>query len=236
MERRRRTDRLVGALLGALGMMLLLVVGAVALVWWLTVPAGGTPPAATPTGRAAPGSGATDAPTDAPTDLAAGETWLGDLVLGAGLVLTPEALLRDVSAVGQDVRSGPDGLVAGALQVEATVPFEVVEAELKPGDRVRADGAQAAVERTVVLGGRELDVVASGAVEVVEGRIVVEPRTVDVGGPDALSEALGGLARGLVTIEHEVEGLPEGLVLQDVTVREDGFRAVLSGQDVRLDS
>ncbi len=234
METRRSNDRLVGALLGALVMLLVLVLGGTALLWWLSEPVGDEAGAGRP---AAPSTvEAPDAAVAAPpSDLAAGETWLGDLVLDAALVATPDALLRDVSAVGQDVRSGPDGLVVGGLEVEATVPFEVVEAELAPGDRVRADGARAAVERTLVLGGRELDVVASGTVEVVGGRIVVEPRTVDVGGPDALSQALGGIARGLVTVEHEVEGLPEGLVLQDVTVQADGFRAVLSGRDVRLD-
>jgi hypothetical protein len=31
-----------------------------------------------------------------------------------------------------------------------------------------------------------------------------------------------------------VEGLPEGLVLQRVTVEDTGFRAFLAGEDVRL--
>jgi hypothetical protein len=37
-----------------------------------------------------------------------------------------------------------------------------------------------------------------------------------------------------VTIEQTVEGLPEGLVLRDVAVQDDGFRARLDGVDVRL--
>ena len=40
--------------------------------------------------------------------------------------------------------------------------------------------------------------------------------------------------RELVTIRQPVEGVPDGLVLQEVTVQDDGFRARLSGTDVRL--
>jgi hypothetical protein len=88
--------------------------------------------------------------------------------------------------------------------------------------------------RTVELVGRELRVVATGTVEVEDGRLVVEPRNIDLGGPDFIGDAIAAVVRGLVTIEHDIEGLPEGLTLQDVTVREDGFRAGLAGQDVRL--
>lgn len=33
------------------------------------------------------------------------------------------------------------------------------------------------------------------------------------------------VVRGLVTIEHDIKGLPEGLGLPDVAVQDDGFRA-----------
>ncbi|WNB85842.1 LmeA family phospholipid-binding protein [Cellulomonas sp. ATA003] len=75
---------------------------------------------------------------------------------------------------------------------------------------------------------------ATGTIEVERGRLVIEPRSVDIGGPDLLSGALGGIARRLVTIDQDVEGLPEGLVLQDVVVQDDGFRATLRGDDVVL--
>ena len=42
------------------------------------------------------------------------------------------------------------------------------------------------------------------------------------------------MVRRFATIEHPIEGLPENLVLQDVTVQDDGFRADLSGRDVVL--
>jgi hypothetical protein len=71
-------------------------------------------------------------------------------------------------------------------------------------------------------------------VTVLAGRLVVEPRSIDVGGPDVLARSLADVARQLVTIEQDVQGLPEGLVLQRVTVEDAGFRAHLEGADVRL--
>jgi len=143
--------------------------------------------------------------------------------------------LRDVRAVGQDVVTGPGGLVAARLAVDATVPFDVVAGELGNGTVVRAaDGGQATVVRTVEALGRELSVTATGTVEVQSGRLVVEPRSIDFGGPDFLSDATAAVVRRFVTIEHDIKGLPEGLVLQDVTVQDDGFRANLRGEDVKL--
>jgi hypothetical protein len=119
--------------------------------------------------------------------------------------------------------------------VDATVPFEVVADGLGDGTVVRAaDDGQATVVRTVEVLGRNLRVVATGSVDVEAGRVVVEPRSIDIGGPDFLSDTLAVVVRRLVTIEHDIEGLPEGLVLQGVTVQSDGFRADLRGEDVDL--
>lgn len=225
MGSQRTKDRLTGA---AAMLLVLLLAGAV-LLWWVTEPAGDSPQPPQPQPALPPAA----AP---PSDLTEGETWLSDLVLDAGAVETPDASLRDVTARARDVRNGPTSLDAGWLSVDATVPFEVVAQQLGgEGTTVRGDGpSRATVVRDVDVVGRELRVVATGTVEVVAGRLVVEPRTIDVGGPDFLSRALGNVARALVTIEHDIEGLPEGLVLQDVTVQDDGFRANLQGEDVRL--
>jgi hypothetical protein len=223
MERRRVQDRLVGAALA----VLVLVLAVVVLLWSITDPAGDGP-------RAEPSAAADRGqPGAPPAEPAEGEVWLSDLVLDAGTVALPDSTLKDVRAVGADVRTGRSGLVAGSLTVEATVPFDVVARELGDGVVVRAQSAsQATVVRTSEIAGRELRVVATGTVEVADGIVVVEPRTIDVGGPELLSNVLGALARRLVTIEHRIEGLPEGLVLQDVTVQDDGFRASLEGEDV----
>jgi hypothetical protein len=221
-------------LTGAVVMLVLLVVGTAVL--WRTV----SEPAA---GSGSSGSGQTESGRAAgeqpgarpPAGLAHDEVWLSDLELDAGAVVAAGSLLRDVRAVGRDVVTGPRGLVAARVDVDATVPFEVVAAELGGDSVVRpAEDGQAMVLRTVELVGRELRVVATGTVEVEDGRLVVEPRHIDIGGPDFLGDAIAAVVRRLVTIEHDIEGLPEGLTLQDVTVRGDGFRAGLAGRDVRL--
>jgi hypothetical protein len=228
MERARAKDWLIGAM----GMVLVLVV-AVTILWWAVSAPGGEgvagPVTSPPVGAERPPSGAP------PADLREDEVWLADLALDAGTVVTAGSMLRDVRAVGQDVVTRPDGLVAARVTVDATVPFEVVADELGNDTVVRAaDGGQAMVVRHVETLGRELRVIATGTVEVEAGRLVVEPRSIDFGGPDLLSDAIATVVRGLVTIEHEIEGLPEGLVLQDVAVQRDGFRTSLRGEDVKL--
>lgn len=228
MERTRAKDWLIGAA----GMVV--VLGVVLTILWLVVsaPAGEGEAGAVPSPSENAGSPPAAQP---PADVREDQVWLADLELEAGTVVAAGSTLRDVRAIGQDVITGPEGLVAARLSVDATVPFDVVAGELGGGTVVRAaDGGQAAVVRTVEALGRELRVTATGTVEVESGRLVVEPRSIDFGGPDFLSDAVGAVVRGLVTIEHEIEGLPEGLVLQDVSVQSDGFRANLRGEDVKL--
>jgi hypothetical protein len=90
------------------------------------------------------------------------------------------------------------------------------------------------VVRTVTVLGRGLRVTATGTVEAKAGKLVVEPRSIDFGGPDFLSDATASVVRRLVTIEYDIEGLPKGLVLQNVAVQGDGFRANLRGEDIKL--
>ena len=49
-----------------------------------------------------------------------------------------------------------------------------------------------------------------------------------------MSQGVAAVVRKFVTIEQPIEGLPRNLILQDVAVQEDGFRAGLGGQDVVL--
>ena len=227
-RRRRMRDGLVGA--GVL--LLVLVLLAAAGFWALSRPAGST-------GGASP-----DRPTDgsggpvagAPGDLGADETWLGDVDLSTSGLVSPDATLLDVVATGQGIRSGPDGITAAALRVEATLPFSAVAADLGDDATVApAPDGQAELRRTATVLGRSVDVRATGTVRAQGGLIVVEPQRIDVGGPDFLAGPTAAVVRGLVTIRRPVEGVPEGLVLQEVTVQDDGFRALLSGEDVRLD-
>lgn len=213
--------------------MLLFLVVAVGIVWWVVtdpVDGGGARSGSSP-----PADTGHVPDTEPPTDLGDDEAWFEELSLDAGTLVTEGSLLRDVSAVGQDVVTSPDAVVAAGLSVEATVPFEVVAAEMGEGTTVgaAADG-EAMVVRTVEVLGRELGVTATGTVEAEAGRLVVEPSSIDIGGPDFVSDAIAAVVRQLVTIEHDIEGLPDGLALEDVDVRDDGFRAYLRGEDVQL--
>ncbi|MGY2743466.1 LmeA family phospholipid-binding protein [Arthrobacter sp. UYCu723] len=219
-------------LIGVAGMVLVLRVMAAILWWAVSDPAGRGEAGPVPT----PPVGADRPPAaQPPADLREDVVWLADLALDAGTVVAAGSLLRDVRAVGQDVVTGPDGLVAGRLAVDATVPFEVVANNLGSRTVVRAaDGGQASVIRTVTALGRELRVTATGTVRVKAGKLIVEPRSIDVGGPDFLSDATAAVVRRFVSIEHSIEGLPEGLVLQNVAVQGDGFRTNLRGEDIKL--
>lgn len=220
-------------LIGAVGMLLVLAVAIGILFWVVSEPASGA--GAEP----APPSTAPEALANAepPADLGEDALWLGALELTAGKAVVAGSILRDVRATGQDVVTGPGGMTAAQLAVDVTVPFDVVAGELGDGTEVRAaDNGQVVVLRTVPAFGRNLPVVATGTVEAQEGKLVVEPRSIDLGGPAFLADTIAGVVRGLVTIEHEIEGLPEGLVLQDVRVQDDGFRAAFRGEHVNLGS
>jgi len=86
----------------------------------------------------------------------------------------------------------------------------------------------------VTILGRDLTVRAEGTVVADGGQLLIEPRTVDLGGPDFLDSALSSLARSLVTIRQPVPGVPDGLALTDVAVTPAGFDASLSGTDVTI--
>jgi LmeA-like phospholipid-binding len=227
MERARVGDMLRGAA----GMLVVMVV-AVAVLWWVaTEPAGD----AGTRGPSLPVDTGQVWGLEPPTDLAEDEAWFAELGLDAWTLVTADSTLRDVRAVGQDVVTSPAAVVAGRVTVEATVPFELVAAELGEDAQVSAaaDG-QATLVRTVEVQGRELRVTATGTVEAVGGRLRLEPRSIEVGEVDFLADEIADVVRRLVTIDHDIEGLPEGLVLGDVAVQGDGFRATLHGEDVEL--
>lgn len=233
---RRRRDRLVGALAGAVVTLVVLVAAAVVTLAVVSEPAGAPP------GGSAAQQGADPVPavpTAAPDDLGDDETWLGRFSLDAASVVLPGSVLDDVRATGQGLRSGPQEARAAVVDVTATVPFDVVAAEIGPDASVRpaAEGASgdAAVSLPVELLGRQWQVRATGTVDVVDGRLVLAPTDVEVEGlGGVLNRGVAAVARAAVQVETGVEGLPEGLVLQEVAVVDDGFRAELSGEDVVL--
>jgi LmeA-like phospholipid-binding len=177
-------------------------------------------------------SGATPQP---PPDLADDETWLGSVELRSGDVVSADAELSDVVATGSGVRFSESGLRADRLDLDATVPFETVAAQV--GEDVRlydAGDGLAGIERTITFLGRDLAVSAEGTVVADGGQLLIEPETVDLGGPAFLDSAVSSLARSLVTIRQDVPGVPEGMALTDVEVTDAGFAASLSGTDVTI--
>ena len=228
--RRRLRGRVLDWAIGAVAMLGLVFLAL--LLFWLSItrPAGSTDP---PTPVAS-----TTAPIVEPTpppDLAENEVWLGDVSLNASSVFAAGTPLNDVVGTGTDVTSGPDGLVARHLELTATVPFHVVAAQVGPDATLSAaDDGEVRVDTLVEALGRSLPVGATGTVEVVGGKLVMVPTSIDIGGPQFVSDLLGTALRELITFEHRIEGLPDGVVLRSVQVVDGGFRANLTGDNVRL--
>lgn len=214
-------------LLGVVSTVLVLAVAAALVIVSIgsgVDPAPAPPPPTPSAGSATP-----------PADLGAGQTWLGRVVLRSPDVLSDQAHLLDVRATGQGVRFGGAGLQARRLTVEATVPFDTVAARAGAGTRIfPAGGGRVGVERTTTVLGRDVRVRATGTVRADRGQVLVEPETIEIGGPAFLDALLGSAARSLVTIRQDVDGVPKGLVLRHVAVTGTGLRVRLDGADVTL--
>ena len=168
-----------------------------------------------------------------PDDLEPDETWLGSVELRSQDVVSADAELADVVASGSGVRFSPEGLRADRLDIDATIPFDTVAEQVGDGVRIYpAGGGLAGIERQVTLLGRDVTVSATGTVVADGGQLLIEPETIDLGGPAFLDSAASALARNLVTIREDVPGVPEGMALTDVEVTDAGFDASLSGTDV----
>jgi hypothetical protein len=178
------------------------------------------PPAATPT---------------PPTDLAEGDTWLEEVDLTSVAVVTADGALKDVHAVGSDVRLGNRGLVAGRLWIDATLPFATAAAQVGKGVTLYAAGnGRAGIRETLTLLGRRVPVSAIGRVSADRGELLIEPEQIDLGGPSWLDSGLSALARAAVTIRQPIHGVPEGMQLTRVSVTDAGFQAHLEGVGIRI--
>jgi hypothetical protein len=213
-------------LLGVATTLLVLVVAAGALVVSLGSGATATtPPPPSPSATAPP----------PPADLGRDETWLGTVDLRSEDVVSAEGDLANVHATGSGIRFGNDGLHADRLDLDATVPFDTVAEQVGPGTRVYAvSGGRAGVERQVTVLGRDLTVRATGRVTADGGKLVIEPETVDLGGPAFVDSAVSALARSLVTIREDVPGVPAGMTLTDIAVSGAGMVVSLTGTDVTV--
>ena len=168
-----------------------------------------------------------------PTDLADDETWLGAVDLRSQDVVSAKGDLVDVVATGSGVRFSQAGLKAKRLEIDATLPFATVAKQVGSDVAVYdAGNGKTGVERTVTILGRDLTLKATGTVSADGGQLLIEPETIDLGGPSFLDSAASSLARQLATIRQDVPGVPTGMSLDDVKVTPQGFDARLSGTDV----
>jgi len=213
--------------LGATTMLVALVVALLALIWSVGSPGSGADvdvPSASAFPRAS-----------APTDLARGETWLGEVRLTSSQVVTGDGGLEDVTAIGSGVTLSGDGLRAQRLDIDASLPFATAATQIGGGVTLfAADDGLAGLRRRVSVLGRDVEVRATGSVRAHGGQLVIEPQTIDLDGPDRLDTAASSIVRELVTIRHTIEGVPEGMALTSVSVQPNGFRAHLRGADVTI--
>ncbi len=203
----------------------LVALAVAALVVVATLPVADPAPAAPPPSPAAPG---------APDSVAKGETWLADVDLSSSSVLTSDGPLTDIHATGSGVRLTSGGLRAQRLDIAAVLPFATAARQIGDVELYAAGNGRAGVRRTANILGRDVAIRATGTVRAVDGQLVIEPETVDLGGPGLVDTALSSVARQFVTIRHTVTGLPAGMRLTGVSVEQGGFRATLSGTDVVL--
>ncbi|KAB7746309.1 DUF2993 domain-containing protein [Nostocoides sp. F2B08] len=208
--------------------LLVSVLLVIVLLFALSSPSGGSGPATDD--RVAPGSsGTTTARTTAP-----GETRLADVDLTSTEVVTPDGPLRDVTATGAGIVLTAEGLTADRLEIEATLPFGTAAAQIGDGVDLFAAGELTGLRRSIEILGRTIDIEATGRVSAQDGRLVIEPETVDLGAADWIDQIASAAVRSLVTIRHTVTGIPEGMRLETVAVQPDGFRVDLTGTAVTI--
>jgi hypothetical protein len=211
----------VGATLAALALVLVVLV--------LSLGSG----ASSSAGTASPRPTGSPTVAEQPADLAADETWLGSVDLRSQDVVSAKGDLVDVVARGSGVRFSNKGLQAQTLDIDATIPFATVAEQVGQDVTVYdAGNGKTGVERKVTILGRDITLKATGTVTAEGGQLLIEPETIDLGGPSFLDAAASGLARSLATIRQDVPGVPTGMSLDAVAVTPQGFDAQLSGTDV----
>ncbi len=214
-----------------LGVGVTLAVLALGLV--VAVLALGSGASGTASAPASPSSSTPATVAQQPDDLADDETWLGAVELRSQDVASAQGDLVDVVAVGSGVRFSEAGLSAQQLDIDATIPFATVAEQVGQDVTIYdAGNGQTGVERQVTILGRDITLTATGTVSADGGQLLIEPETVDLGGPSFLDAAASTLARSLATIRQDVAGVPEGMTLTAVQVTPEGFDAQLSGSDV----
>lgn len=220
------------ALVGALAICAAIALGV--WFWRSSEPAASAPTPPTSSGTAASPPAGTE-PAAPPQQIGAGEIWAADSRLESARVETESGGLENVVITAAGLTAGQEAAQAGTVEVTARVPFATVEAQVGNGIRLThaGDGQVRATAPFTVLG-RSLDVSGTGQVRADGDHIVVTPQALDLPGPEVIGKAVGAAARAAITVREPVPGLPQGLALTDVQVRDDGFHVRLHGERVTL--
>ena len=212
-----------------LGVLAGLVIFALAIVGLVVSVRSESAPAASPSVSPSP------VPSGKPASPQKDETWLGDVDLSSSEVLTSGGGFEDVIAKGTGIRVSDRGIHAEKLDLVVTLPWAAAAKQVGDGVELYAAGSgQVGLSRTIEVLGQKIPVKATGVVRAVEGDLVIEPKTIDLQGPDWLDTVASAAARSLVSIRQPVQGVPDGMRLTQVSPIESGFRATLTGSNVSI--
>lgn len=215
------------AVIGAIALVCVVMGGLIIGMAWWNAPAS---PATNPNASTAADA---VAPTAAPAPLQGDDLWAHGVDLTAPRVRTARGDLLDVRVVASGAGATHTGIQGRNVGVDATVPFATVEKQIGQGISLRpAPGGRVVAIANIRVLGRDLPIEALGAVSAEEGLLIVRPVRLRVAGSGFFDAVLGEVARRTLTISQPVPGLPEGLALQTITVRDDGFRVHVAGKDV----
>lgn len=155
---------------------------------------------------------------------------LDDVHATADGVVLDGVRVTDVAVALADVSLDAPHRV-GDVRVEGTVPTSSIQQVV--GERTSLD---VTVDGEVLRASGDLfgiRITAGLVPRVQDGELLVDVQEVTLGaGTLALDELPGGIGDRLVGMRVPLEGLPEGVVLQDAVVVPDGVRFTATGTDV----
>lgn len=163
-------------------------------------------------------------------DVSATDVVAGDLRLPELTAQVTGARVRLRDALADDVTDVP----VERVDARAVVPYD--ELVRRSGDReltVAPEGDRLRLRGEVQVLGRELEATALSRLTVENGALVLTAESFDVGS-DAVDSLLTGALHGVFDLRVDLDGLPYGLVVEDVQVQPDGLAVRASADDTVL--
>lgn len=163
-------------------------------------------------------------------DVSATDVVAGDLRLPELTAQVTGARVRLRDALADDVTDVP----VERVDARAVVPYD--ELVRRSGDReltVAPEGDRLRLRGEVQVLGRELEATALSRLTVENGALVLTAESFDVGS-DVVDSLLTGALHGVFDLRVDLDGLPYGLVVEDVQVQPDGLAVRASADDTVL--